>query len=115
MTEILILLILNSLYCIGLHAATRWLEYPEHIQELEEHDSKWVTRKLLWPLSYYTRTWPDLIRDPLTECLTCMASIHGGYVFVLASVFWGITPYLVIPYIIALAGLNTILGSWTRF
>jgi len=115
MTELLTLLILNSLFCVGLHAATRWLEYPEHIQELEEHDSKWVTRKLLWPLSYYTRTWPDLIRDPLTECLTCMASIHGGYVFILAYVFIDVSLYVFIPYIIALAGLNTILGSCTKF
>jgi len=109
------LLIINSLWCVGLHAVTRWYYVPD-MSNCRDIESK-PFGKLLYKLSYWTRDWPDVVRDPLTECLTCMASIHSiPFYFIYGAENWPIEYAILWPvYAIILAGLNTLLGGWTKF
>jgi len=96
MIELLILLVLNSLFCVGLYAATR-----------EE--------KILQFIPSLTKKMPYWFQDITTECLTCLSTIYGMIFFI---GYYDLTNkiMLIYPcYWMALAGLNTILGSCTKF
>lgn len=52
----------------------------------------------------YTPNW---LASPVYNCITCMASVHSLYVFLPFALHHGICLWSYIPYILALAGLNT--------
>lgn len=83
MIDILILLILNSFYCIGFKLSTEDGMILSNINKLENH------------IGYY---W----YKPIAGCITCMASLHS-YPYLLMFGF----DWIYIIYVFALAGLNT--------
>ena len=60
--ELITLLILNSLFIVGLHISTE-----------EGNINNWVDA-----LGY---NLPEWVRNPLYACPTCMASVHSLYVY----------------------------------
>jgi hypothetical protein len=84
MIEIAVLLLLNSLYCIGFYLSTDEGMLLEPLPSLEKYLGFWY--------------------NPLAGCITCMASLHSWPYLVYNGLDWF---YLV--YICALAGVNTIL------
>lgn len=103
LSGILILLVLNSLYIIGLFAISQ--------QGMIFH----FLRK-----AFITSSPDDLeetyrlpyVFKPLIGCPTCMASVHSTYFF------WGVMPWnehslIIYPlYAIALAGLNALIHKY---
>ena len=99
MIETIILLIFNSLFIVGLYKS---MDY-----EIDEN-GKPCNRMILWFIPHYTKWLPEVIQTPLYNCIKCMASIHGFYIF------WYFYPFelkfvlLYIFYTFALTGLNSI-------
>lgn len=84
MIEILLLLLLNSLYCVGFYICSDWGMLLEPVRWLEKYLGYWF--------------------NPIAGCITCMASLHSWPYLVLFGLDW-----IYIPYILSLAALNTIL------
>lgn len=106
MIDLIILLLLNSLYIIGFHNAVDY--------ELDKDKITVIHKQVLWQFAYYTDWLPQLIKIPLYDCLKCMASLHsiipywviGNYDFTLNNLF------IYFFYIFALSGLNAIYEAY---
>jgi acyl-CoA thioesterase len=119
-STLLIVLLLNSLFIVGLSAIT-YIEFktnspnritrknlsPEHI-ELQDSQLLWIVRYFL--LKTIGFKWSK----PLLTCPTCMASVHGTIWFfglVYQNCYMLTTLEIAVSYVgymITLAGLNTI-------
>jgi hypothetical protein len=84
MIDIAILLVLNSLYCIGFYLSSDYGMLLEPIRNLEHKLGYWF--------------------NPIAGCITCMASLHSWPYLVMFGLDWKF-----IPYVFSLAALNTIL------
>ena len=84
MIEILLLLLLNSLYCLGFFICTDYGMLLEPVRHLEKYLGYWF--------------------NPIAGCITCMASLHSWPYLVMFGLDW-IYPV----YILALAALNTLI------
>ena len=105
--EFLLLLIINSLFIVGLHHATTY--------ELTRFGDVLKTEsRLLWPLRYYAEqyltTW---IYKPLIGCVACMASFWGTIFFVVQylDVWTWTTWFNWIIYIFALSATNQVINK----
>lgn len=91
MSELILLLVLNSLFIVGFHQTTR-----------EGEINNWVDA-LLWKL-------PEWIKKPLYDCPTCMASVHSTYVY---WYNYNLSTHNVLVYVIyvfALSALSTVIN-----
>lgn len=88
MIDILLLLLVNSLYCIGFFITTDEGMILEQVQKLEKHLGYWY--------------------NPVAGCITCMASLHSWPYLLMFGLDW-IYPI----YILALAALNT--GLYAKY
>lgn len=94
MTNLIILLFINSLYCVGL-----WISTGEDM--IFERPALWLSQRV-----------PEFWLKPLFGCPTCMASVHSILPFWLFNPMEGYeTVLLYIIYIPALATLNSIIAS----
>ena len=84
MIELLLVLLLNSLYCLGFYLAADYGMILSPLNTLEPKLGKWY--------------------KPIAGCITCMASLHSWLYLVEYGFDW-----MYIPYVFALAGLNTII------
>ena len=89
---ILIALVLNSLFCVGLHILFTFDNMP--FKQLGD----WVT---LHSQDYYWLT------KPFYNCLPCMASVYGSLFYLYLIGF----TWAVLPYCIALCGLNSLVSK----
>lgn len=122
MIDLLCLLVLNSLAIIGIHNATYYelersikhIRDAVHSKGLKEIETFHPTNKrILWFIPYYTQWLPEIIRTPLYECIKCMASVHGFYVFwIYIGEFSSLFVLIYIFYTFALSGLNTIIYEY---
>lgn len=103
MLEILLLLLFNSLYIIGL-----WNSTDYSIQEDVDGRKTYKEGEILGKLGYHTRNLPEWLYKPLLGCVMCMASIHS-YPFWLINDFTLLNGCIWILYIFALSGLNLII------
>lgn len=87
MIDLIILLLVNAFHIAGLHLATR--------------------DGMIFGMIQYLGL-PIWIENPLFDCPTCMASIHGSYVFLIAANAWGLSYWLLLLYIPVLAGVSTL-------
>lgn len=87
MIDLLIILLLNAFLIAGIHLAT----YDEMI--------------LVW-LHYIGL--PSWLEKPLFDCPTCMASVHGTYVYLLALSYINLPLWGLVLYIPVLAGISTL-------
>jgi len=95
MTNILLLLIINALFIIGLYKVVDGGMLLDFVGD-------WIRGKTLYQQG---KKWRKVISKPLIDCPPCMASVWGT-VFYIASngfdLFWPV-------YLICLAGLVTLL------
>lgn len=84
MIDVILLLLLNSLYCIGFFLACEEGMLLSPIAKLEPLIGYWY--------------------NPIAGCITCMASVHSWVYLAEYGFDW-----YYIPYVFALAGLNTII------
>jgi len=113
MITLLLLLLFNSLVCLGFYQACVYEDATRQVDKggflnVETYKEK----GLLWFIPYSFNTAPWWIRKPIYECLPCMASAHS-YVY---WIFMDPTTknLMVYPvYILALAGMNLILDQIT--
>jgi hypothetical protein len=104
---LLILLYLNHLYIIGIHAAFKvdFLD-DNHPQLGVDEDSKMILWKVkVWAVTKFG--W--FYSKPIATCPTCMSSLHSLYVYwpvclLLGFELWMLPGYVL--YVGALAGLN---------
>ena len=107
-TNLLLLLVFNALYIMGLYSITRKGMIFGFMQSAflkpteDEYEEDY---KLPW------------LYKPLIGCPTCMASVHSTYVYLLYIVWigsgWDWQYLIVYPfYAIALAGLNALLHKY---
>lgn len=105
--DLICLLILNSLMITGIYNVVDF-EYDK--------EGNPANKQFLWFIPYYTQWLPELIKTPLYDCIKCMASVHGTYIFWGWAYFTGnMTPVFILIYIFytfALSGLNTIIHAW---
>lgn len=124
--EFILLLIFNSLIIQGLwHSSTFEWKQTIHIiptgKRMRKEDIDMEYNMILWWVRFYSLKYIGAKwSKPIITCPTCMASLHSTYFYWLIvfplSFNSEILPALVIypMYILALAGLNTILISKTN-
>ena len=141
MVELILLLIANSLLCLGVWVATQW-DGSDSFDELsdilqkrqkgltihsaiscdgnpfydkEYRDSHITDKMILWWIRYYGSALPKFWQKPLYRCLPCMASIWSVPVLTTAVLMGMLEPVqaliLAPTYILALAGLNYIIST----
>ena len=100
--ELLQLLVLNSLLCVGLRVlASSAVGSDGFAVGMPLHSVRmWIDNRS-----------PTLAR-PLISCLSCMASVHSVYVY-WAFAAWDTRALITFPfYVLALCGLNSIAARW---
>lgn len=93
MIDLIVLLIVNSLYCVGL-----WLATGEDM--ILERPAMWLSERV-----------PEFWLKPVFGCPTCMASLHSILPFWLYSPFTVESVLLYIIYVPALATLNSLIAQ----
>lgn len=117
MTELIQLIFICSLWCLGFNYATLYtplmgqVNDGEGIKELYPVDDK---KEILWFIRYYTRNLPKCITKPLYGCLMCMGSLHGSlfywaYILNTPGRINGLTIVLWVVVITAVSGMNRLL------
>lgn len=104
MTDFLLLLIVTSLWCIGVWNAFGPDMIFGKIGELARGTN---TESRGFKVN---KALPSWVRKPLFDCPFCMASIHG---FASCTIFHGLD-WMVIPFIVCLSGLNYIVIQITE-
>lgn len=100
MTELITLLIFNSLLIVGIYNA---VDYDYDV------DKKPTNKKILWWVSYYTRKFPKWTTNPIYGCILCMASFHSIYIYWFMYDFTIYNAVIYLFYIFALSGLNSLI------
>jgi hypothetical protein len=117
--QYLVLLILNSLLCIGIYKAC---DYElDRSQSLHGHHGIHILRhgsvgakSILWFIKFYgNKLFGETFMSPICGCVICMASIHSIYVFWSYHSFTLPNVVGFILYVFCLAGLNTINARFT--
>src|SRR5690606_23250722 len=80
----MILLLLNAMYIIGLHGATK---EPYILHNLEKKVNKILTSKGRFN---FINTFKDNLYECLIGCLICMASLHGTLFLTIAFFLFGL-------------------------
>ena len=123
MTNILILLIFNSLFIFGVYKLT-WYQAQvmvnEPTKELFTLVPTVTNRELLWFISFYGKKWFGYeTMKPICLCPSCMSSVWGS-IFFWVAIFTKFVicatvlqiGFLYIAYVIALCGLNHIISRY---
>jgi hypothetical protein len=125
MSELILLLILNSFYIIGLfHSAmfewkSNFMYKPNRKNmRIENIDSQY--NMILWRVRYYSLKYiGDKWSKPVITCPTCMSSLHSTY-FYFGYAYWQnqinlIETFVIYPfYVLMLAGINTFIMNLTE-
>lgn len=95
--DILVLLILNSLYIFGFANATEHSSKVDYVP---------YDKEILWFIRYYLRKAPKWIKNPIFDCVVCMASLHSWpyLLFNHELTILNVATYII--YIFALSGFN---------
>jgi len=104
MTEILLLLIFNSLYIFGFSYAT---DYGLNVDNKPDPND----RELLWFIKWYLRNAPSWVQKPLFGCVVCMASVHSWPYLLFNPELTLLNGVTYIIYIFALSGFNAIVND----
>ena len=120
MTNILILLLLNSLYIFGLYKVVWYNVVVENDAENFKLPPTVRNRELLWFIAFYGKKWFGYeFMKPICLCPSCMSSVHGSLFFLIAIITKFVVCATVIHiivlwavYILALCGLNYIVSRW---
>jgi len=91
MSNILLLLVINSLFIVGFHQSTHEGEINSWVSDLLDNAPEWV-------------------KKPLYACPTCMASIHSIYVYWYNYEFNLHNGLVYIIYVFGLSALNTLIN-----
>lgn len=102
--DIIVLLILNSLYIFGFSNATYYS--LERINCDGGLYPKVCDREILWRFSWYLRNAPKWIKNPVFDCVVCMASIHSWPYLLFNHELTILNGATYIIYIFALSGFN---------
>lgn len=97
--DIIALLILNSLYIFGFSNAT-------YYQESIVYDDTIFDKEILWRIRYYLRKAPKWIKNPVFDCVVCMASLHSWPYLLFHHELTILNLGTYIIYIFALSGFN---------
>lgn len=97
-SDYLILLILNCLFCVGFHILTRH----------ETHEGVHHKQPLWWIDQGVTFFLGDTTAKPVCSCLVCMASLHSIAPFWTQHASTPTNALIYLSYVIALAGINGI-------
>lgn len=102
--NMIILLILNSFFIIGLNRATHFDTFAgEVIPE---------SRQVLWFLRFYlVKFIGEYLTKPFFSCVACMASIHSIIPFVYYASLNDIPWYFIFAYIPTLSGVTIFINS----
>lgn len=112
MIELILLLIVNSLVCLGVFNAAFYAiedKYPNPVK---------IHKGLLWVVPYLFEYKFNIKPEsfwlkPIYSCLPCMASIHSTYVYWIYYNFNTFNLLQYVIYIFALSGLNLLLDKIT--
>ena len=109
LSEILLLLLINSLSIIGIYKAGYYLTDKEG-EPIED------TKMVLWKAKFYSLKYlGEFWSKPIITCPTCMASLHSTYVFSLWSFMYGFEPIHIIIYFIYVAALAAAVNVVANF
>jgi len=102
--QILVLLILNSLYIFGFSMAT---EYGLTVDKTPDPKDK----ELLWWIRWGLRNAPMWVQKPIFGCVVCMASLHSWVypLFYHELTLTNLLTYII--YIFALSGFNAFVNG----
>jgi len=95
--DILLLLILNSLYIFGFANST---QYGLTVDKTPDD------KELLWFIRWRLRNAPAWIKNPLFDCVICMASLHSFPYLIFYHDLTLTNGATYIIYIFALSGFN---------
>lgn len=123
MIDLFLLLVINSLICVGLYKSWQFEIYKSWQFEIKsksiDNDGNYVyeiddnTKGIFWWYKYYfLDKIPYRLSKPFGNCLTCMASVWGVIPF---FYHYGFTYWVFYPiYVLALAGLNSIFDKFVN-
>jgi len=121
MFDILILLLINSLLCLGFWHACDFSGAEEFDNYKTNQGRRHYAKErgtpdrvmIFWRLRWYGGQFlPPWTTKPLYRCLTCMASLHSIIPYGIAACVYMQDPWLWIYwplYVLALAGVNSII------
>lgn len=98
LSDYLVLLILNCLFCAGFHILTR----HEVVEDVHHKQPLW------WVDQWCRFFFGDNFTKPVCSCLVCMSSLHSIAPFWTQHVPTPTNVLIYLSYVIALAGLNAI-------
>lgn len=104
MTEILLLLIFNSLYIFGFSTAT---DYGLDVDKQPDRND----REILWFVKWYLKNAPKWVQKPIFGCVVCMASVHSWPYLLFNHELTLLNAATYIIYIFALSGFNAIVND----
>jgi len=104
MTEILLLLLFNSLYIFGFNNATR---YTEDVDRQPDPND----REVLWFMRWWLKDAPVWLKNPLFDCVVCMSSLHSWVYLVFNHELTLTNGITYIIYIFALSGFNKMVND----
>lgn len=118
---VLLLMIFNSLFIQGLYRSSmfEWKSnfmYKPTKRNMSVANIDVQFNMIFWWVRYYSmKYFGDWWSKPIITCPTCMASIHSTYFYFTFVYFYSeinlITALIYIPYVFALAGMNTLITS----
>jgi len=87
MIDLLLVILFNAFHIAGLHIATR--------------------DGMIFGYAQYIGL-PIWLEKPLFDCPTCMSSLHGWYIFMIAANYYSWPLWVLLFYITVLAGVSTL-------
>ena len=101
--NLILILIINSLICLGVHVVTRDGMLFAFVEEAA-NSFLWKIHDMFWPCK--PNTWSSYLLKPLFNCPPCMASVWG-----IAGWFYFAPDLHLIPYLLVLCGLNALISK----
>ena len=94
MTQLTLLVLANSLWCLGIH----FLATESFLSKIAE----WIT-------TYFEEKNLYWVTKPLYNCMPCMASVHGTIGF---FIYFHTFTQAIVPYLVVLLGVNVLLSKY---
>ena len=114
LTTFTLIILINSLVCIGAYIITRYDTHAINDRSLDESKRggyNATDSMVLGRIGYMLETHlPAFVHKPLISCPTCMASAWSIW-FIPYALHSGIDVMWWLPLAVAMAGLNTVLWS----
>lgn len=115
LSGVALLLILNSLACVGFHRSTEFFYHPDAIPDLglipDGSDKRGITndsKNVFWFIRYYAEKWLGWYAKPVCSCVRCMASLWSVIFWPVMLWFNPLSLILVFTYLLYIPAMSVV-------